>query len=133
MNRQIAAGKTAGWVHVGDGYTRIMIRRRWYMAHRLAWFYMTGGWPKKCIDHKDRNKINCKWKNLRQATNSQNLGNAKLSTYNKSGHKGVFFYKRTGRWLASIAGKHIGYFNSKKAAVAARKLAAQKHFGEFAS
>lgn len=54
------------------GYITIGIDGKYYKAHRLAWFYVHGLWPKEQIDHinliKDDNRIN----NLRCATNSQN-------------------------------------------------------------
>lgn len=49
-------GETAG--RKTDYYVQIKINRRSYMAHRLAWFYMQGTWPKDQIDHKDLNKAN---------------------------------------------------------------------------
>ena len=41
-----------------DGYYRIGVDRRIYMANRLAWLYMTGKWPKEIIDHRDLDKSN---------------------------------------------------------------------------
>src|ERR1700730_16891152 len=43
-------GGTAGGSRP-DGYLRIGIGYQRYLAHRLAWLYMTGAWPKKAIDH----------------------------------------------------------------------------------
>ena len=42
-----------------------------YRAHRLAFLYMKGYIP-KLIDHKDRNGLNNKWNNLREANKSTN-------------------------------------------------------------
>lgn len=36
------------------GYILIGVDRVYYFGHRLAFFYMTGQWPKEVIDH-----INC--------------------------------------------------------------------------
>lgn len=41
-----------------------------HLASRLAWFYMTGEWPKHTIDHIDRNSLNDRWDNLRDVTYS---------------------------------------------------------------
>lgn len=45
-----------------DG-VRIAILGKQILAHRVAWFYMTGKWP-KAIEHKDKNNQNNRWDNL---------------------------------------------------------------------
>jgi hypothetical protein len=104
------------------------------MAHRLAWLYMTGVWPTKDIDHQDRNRQNNKWKNLREATFSQNKANASKN-YNKSGYKGA--YSQHGKTFFSsigVNGKRIylGTFPTAKLAHQAYVKAAKHYFGEFA-
>ncbi len=44
------AGEEAGTVN-GSGYREIRVRTQRYLAHRLAWFYVYGTWPKEQIDH----------------------------------------------------------------------------------
>src|SRR6266436_2503150 len=84
-----------------------------YATHWLAWFYMTGEWPKHQIDHKNRIKSDNKFLNLREATQSQNLMNGERSKRNKSGYRGVSWHSKYGKWRAciSIDGKliHLGY------------------------
>lgn len=81
------------------GYIVIGVDGKVYKAHRLAWLYMTGAWPSDQIDHRDEQKANNKWDNLREATNEQNCRNR--SHYNKTGYKGVIptpygkFFART--------------------------------------
>src|SRR5882672_12644481 len=69
-------GTIAGSFHKSSGYLVIGIdsykHRQLFAVHRLVWFYMTGEWPKSQLDHKDRNPLNNKWENLREATNGQN-------------------------------------------------------------
>ncbi len=44
-----SVGKKSGYCIIGiDGFT--------HGAHRLAWFYMTGDWPKHEVDHKNRKR-----------------------------------------------------------------------------
>lgn len=58
-----------------------------YLAHRLAYFYVTGKWPPHQIDHRDGNKANNKWRNIRPATSTENKGNIGLHAYPVNAHK----------------------------------------------
>ena len=73
--------------------------------------------------------------NLRVTTKSQNGMNSDFSKRNTSGVVGVYFKKTTNRWFASITVNystiHLGYFDTFEQAVAARKRAEDKYFGEF--
>lgn len=84
------AGSRAGSIS-SFGYVTIVIGRRGYRAHRLAWLLMTGKMPEYEIDHKDGNRANNKWENLREATRGQNRMNSCIQTNNKStGYKNVY-------------------------------------------
>lgn len=100
-----------------DGYVRICIDYKLYGAHRLAWFYMTGNWPTKQIDHKDRISNNNKFDNLREASNYQNSANKE----SKSKCPGVS--KRGKKWRAKIVAdgkeKRLGTFATPELASAA--------------
>lgn len=114
----------------------IIFEMRVYYAHRLAWFYQTGGWPKDEIDHKNGIPSDNRWKNLREATRSNQLHNTRMRSDNTSGYKGVCWAKKEGRWLASITlhgkSKFIGYYETPKKAHAAYCAAAKRLHGEFA-
>lgn len=104
-------------------------------AHRVAWFYVTGEWPTGQIDHINRERADNRWANLRPATAHQNKFNRSLSRNNRSGVTGVDFLGRLTKWRAQIRIDghclHLGVFPSFDEAVAARKAAEEKHFGEF--
>lgn len=129
------AGDIAGTTD-RDGYVLIKVDRVRYRAHRLAFLYMTGEWPDDKIDHRDGNPGNNLWTNLRDATQAQNMKNARKRHDNASGFKGVFFEKRGGRFRSMIRGggarKHLGYFDSAADAARAYDAAAKLHHGEFA-
>lgn len=91
------AGKVVGHV-MKNGYRDISVDHMRFTAHRLAWFFVTGYFPKEDIDHVNRDRDDNRFCNLREATRSQNLRNASLRSDNKSGVKGVSFDKKSGRW-----------------------------------
>ena len=65
-------GKPAGTEH-HMGYIVIGVGNHVYQAHRLAWLYIHGYWPKQVIDHIDGNKTNNKLSNLRDVSQSVNV------------------------------------------------------------
>lgn len=128
------AGTRAGCL-TKRGYEVMLIDGYMYYSHRLAWFYMTGEWPPEEIDHRDMNKRNNRWDNLRLATSSQNKRNAVKPRSNKTGFKGVTLVRgKYHRASISKDGKStlLGYFESPEAAHAAYCKAANEIAGEFA-
>ncbi len=127
----VYAGKLAGG-KTGLGYWHIYIRHVRYLAHRLAWLYMTGAWPEGMLDHVNGDGLDNRWANLRAATRAQNAINTGLRGNNSSGHTGVFFDPRRGTWCARVARTHIGTFGTKSEAIAARQQAVVTLHGQFA-
>ena len=80
------------------------MRARFY-AHHLAWVYMTGAWPEKEVDHKDTDKKNNRWLNLRLATSSQQKQNSRVrdQSIKTSRYKGVFWLASESKWVAKIS------------------------------
>lgn len=89
------------------------------------------------IDHIHGNKTrnDNRKSNLRTATPSQNTMNKPLLKNNTSGVTGVSWNKRKGEWESYITiddkRKGLGYFSNFDDAVAARKDAEEKYFGEY--
>jgi hypothetical protein len=130
-------GDIAGRINT-NGHVQISINNKSYMAHNLAWLYMTGEYPiSYIIDHIDRSYSNNTWSNLRKATNSLNQGNSKIRIDNKSGVKGVYYSKIKHCFIAQITINSkrtwLGYFNTIDEAKEAYEKAANKHFKEFAN
>lgn len=123
-------GRVAGAL-VAEGYIRIRVDYRLYMAHRLAWLYVYSKWPAKQIDHENRVRSDNRLSNLREATQSENSQNTLKLCTNKSGHKGVFFDGTRKKWCSRIGfdGKetHLGYFTDVKAAAKAYVTASANH------
>lgn len=129
------AGSIAGGLDT-KRYLAISVNGKRYRAHRLAWLYMTGEWPAEQIDHRDGDRANNQWTNLRAATNSQNAHNCGKRAHNSSGVKGVHWHTQSGCWRAEIrhggAKRHLGSFSDINAAQAAYALAAADLHGDFA-
>ena len=115
------AGKVAG-TKTG-GYVDIRIQGQAYGAHRLAWLYITGVWPPEMIDHIDRNPSSNKIANLRLASCTQNLQNAKRNPGKYSRHTGVSWNVVNGKWQSHIRanGKkmNLGYYDNERVAAEA--------------
>lgn len=77
--RGVKKGKRAGYVQDTRGYRIIMIDRKPYYAHRLAWLYEYGSFPELEIDHVNRDTDDNRISNLRDVTHSTNLLNSKRS------------------------------------------------------
>jgi hypothetical protein len=117
-------------------YMHIIIEGKHYLAHRIIWKMMTGSDPSALVDHVDTNGLNNRWKNLRIATDAENIMNSKLSRANTSGIKGVSFDRQNSKWRAHImVGRkcfNLGRYKSFDDAVAARMRSAELMHGEFA-
>lgn len=129
-------GKEAGNIHKVHGYRSLMIDSKEHKCHRLAWFYMTGEWPKEHVDHINSDRSDNRWCNLREATHSQNMMNRGRLPQNRSGLKGVSFNKQSGKWRSEgeCGGKrfYLGAFDCPAAAHLAYVVWADIHHGEFA-
>jgi hypothetical protein len=128
-------GSTAGSKN-GRGYIYIGLFNCSYKAHRLAWFYMTGYFPKNTIDHINRVTDDNRFCNLREATQQENCFNSGMKSTNKSGYKGVSFRKDSGKWKAQIningKRKNLGSYETAEIAFKNYVIAAEKHYKEFA-
>ena len=132
----VKAGDPAGGTN-SQGYLAIRLSGRLYVAHRLAYLYMTGAFPKDFVDHIDRDRTNNRWVNLRPATRSQNQANRGLQTNNVSGVRGVSWHTARQKWRATgqVLGvaHHIGLFDCLEDAQSAARAWRVANHGEFAA
>lgn len=88
------------------------------------------------IDHKNGNPLDNRKSNLRPCTQSQNSANQKLRSNNTSGHKGVYWSKVAGKWMAYIKVNYkrinLGYYVDIEDAIKAYEIASKNYFGKFA-
>ena len=122
-------GTEAGRICKRTGYRLIGLYSKNYRSGRLAWFYINGYWPENIIDHKDRNRSNDKWSNLRHTSHQCNNRNRCLMPSNKTGVVGV--RKRGCKWLSSIwvnkKQVNLGRYDDFKSAVKVRWSAEVKY------
>ena len=112
------------------GYIRICVDSKQYLAHRLAYFYMTGDWPPNMIDHRDNCKHNNAWTNLRPATQAENQLNSSAQKNNKLGHKNI--RKISGSYQVRVQRVFLGCSTDLDTAIAWRDFAVEFCCGEFA-
>lgn len=128
-------GRYAGTEALGclgnRGYKVGMLLGEWVTAHTVCYALKHGAWPDGEIDHIDGNKLNNTAANLRCVSPQENKKNMPIYHNNKSGHTGVSYRAKTGKWIAAIGvdGKnlHIGCFDTLQDAVAARQMAEKDH------
>ena len=125
----VAGGPTGGYWAITFNGVRIY-------AHRIAWRLMTGAWPAAEIDHKNRDRTDNSFANLREASASQNKVNAKPRRNNTAGVRGVGFCRMKSKWRVRVwengKERHMGYFESKDDALHKYAEEATRIYGHFA-
>ncbi|UTY50430.1 HNH endonuclease signature motif containing protein [Sinorhizobium fredii] len=125
------AGKEAFVSVEASGYRAGRINGQRYRAHRVIWKMLTGEEPEQ-IDHINGQRGDNREGNLRGATISMNMRNAKKPATNTSGVPGINWDKGRRKWLARIGvgarrTRNLGRFDTFEAAVAARKAAEHRY------
>lgn len=130
VNNANRAGSQPGTI-TDDGYVRIRIDGQPLYGHVLAWLYMTGEWPVQ-VDHKNRNRADNSWENLRHSNQSQNCGN-RTPQIGTSGFAGVTPVGNKFQAQITMSGK-VQYLGLKDTAEEAHEVYKQAHVsyhGEF--
>lgn len=129
------AGKIAGQIST-CGYRQISVRwegkRLQLAAHRVAWMWMHGRWPKEEIDHINGDKRDNRIDNLRELTRGQNQTAGPQHHDSTQPYKGVFLLP-SGRWrswtMKDYKRIHIGVYDTAEEAHAAYVVARQQLHG----
>lgn len=125
-------GSVAGSVNQKNGYRYVSVDGRYYLAHRLGWFFTHGEWPNGDLDHINRCRTDNRISNLRDVTSKENGENYGPFSNNTSGHRGVVWDSSRNLWAAQIKHNgrsiHLGRFRTKMEAIAARRGAERVAF-----
>jgi Demerecviridae HNH endonuclease len=128
-------GRVAGWLEK-NGQRRIGIDGSTYVAQRIIWVIVKGEWPPHDVDHRNLDKSDNRWDNLRAATTGQNARNRRRPKSNSSGFKGVSLHSQSGKWWARIMidrkSVSLGLHNTRESAHEAYRKAAAELHGDFA-
>ncbi|ANN87092.1 homing endonuclease [Shigella phage SHSML-45] len=95
-------GKEAGTLN--RGYRQLKYRGFKAYAHQVAFVIMENRWPAECVDHIDRNKLNNRWSNLREASITENNHNGRISRAS-SGYLNVTWHKELQKWMVRLHDK----------------------------
>lgn len=113
INRgKMKAGQIAGTTN-GNGYPQVMINRKIYLSHRLAWLYIYGRFPDKELDHINGDRADFRIVNLREcshAENHQNRGKQKNGGKSTSEFPGVYMRRECKKWVSQISADGKNYY-----------------------
>jgi hypothetical protein len=119
-----------------SGYRMVNFSSKRISVHRLI-FLLHHGFLPPIVDHINGNPLDNRIENLRAATHARNIQNMKTPKTNTSGFKGVYWHKKSARWVAGIRSdgkwKHLGSFKNIDDAVKCRKLSEQEIYGDFSN
>lgn len=108
------SGSLAGRLNP-QGYRKIGVLKKIYSAHRLVFLWMTGSFPLFEVDHKNGNRDDNRWVNLREALHQENGQNQGTRTDNTSTHPGVSWQPKKKLWVAyiTVLGQRVTLGRSK--------------------
>lgn len=88
--------------------------RKGMAAQRFAWYSATGMIPKDEIDHINRDKLDNRIENLREADRSMNTQNVGARKDSKTGIRGLWQCKTSGRWGGKRQINKVRYVKTSK-------------------
>lgn len=106
------------------GYTKTVIRGFDYRVHRLMWLMETGKLP-DMIDHKNRDRSDNSWSNLRVCSHRENRVNSVRKVDQ------CVEVLPSGRFRVKLQQKTVGTFDTMKIAIAMRNAYAKEVYGDF--
>ena len=96
-----------------DGYLILKVKERQFKAHRIAWLLNYGTFPKREVDHIDRNKTNNRIENLRESNRREQNLNKDIDPNKQTGVRGVYIDNTRGlkkKYATRINGKTYRFY-----------------------
>ena len=114
------------------GYYVLLINKKLYLAHRIAWALYYKEWPSQVIDHINQDKTCNQISNLRDVSFSLNALNSSIPHRKSvSGILGVHWDKKRNKWKTSVRVKdkvyNLGRFDTIEEAKIAYDKEKSKH------
>ena len=107
-----------------------------YVHQLVAREWVPNPEEKRCVDHRDGDRTNNHFENLRYATDLENQWNKRRRKDGSSLYKGVSWDKRSGKWVVRIktggVNKNLGLFANEREAGMAYNIGAVKYFKQYA-
>lgn len=116
------------------GYLVVWFEGKLRPVHRVAWYLHHGTWP-EVVEHINRDKLDNRLCNLREADSYLNALNKTKYVNNRSGHKGVYRQNGGDKWRVQITvrGKVLTWngIEDFELACLIADSAREKYHGEF--
>lgn len=114
-----------------DGYIQIRISGKSFKAHRLAFLYITGEWPKEQVDHINGIRRDNRWCNIRECTPRENMFNMRACVDGKI--KGIRKKNKSYEVTLRINGipTYLGSYKNLEDAVKTIRAAREKYHKDF--
>lgn len=129
VSRQcVQKGDPAGSLHKAKGYIFIRADLARYAAHRLAWLYVYGEWPKKEIDHINGVRSDNRIENLRDVTHAMNLLNQVSATGTTFRPNGSWEASSKSHGKTTYLGRFKTFEQANSAYVSHKKQIFSEHF-----
>jgi hypothetical protein len=131
MNKPVGSYDKDGYLHSS---VTVGLKRFFRLVHVVIWEMHYGPvTPGMEIDHKNNIRDDNRIENLQELTHGDNITKQMIRKNNKTGYRGVSFYKRYKKFVARIDVNykriHLGYFDTAEEAYEARKIAELHYYG----
>lgn len=132
-NQFVYPGALAG-VPDNSGYSRFVYQGKRYLTHRII-FFLCHGYLPKYVDHINRNQLDNRIENLREATAQENAFNRRASRTKKGNLPKGIFQRSSGNYFVAFRFngilKRFGTYKTLEEAINCANQVQEQYHGEF--